>query len=209
VARFQAQSRRRRHRVGASSYYLKKYAGALVKRRTLALLTRICTCIVIGCGAIVVAAGCGKSGESNHADYQAVRHVAHLWLEALATGDGRTYCALLSPRLRAKEEENARDLVPKRTCDQAQSARPPGLSAKEQQDETLAREQVSNGHRIDRITISGNHATVQDSWLIPAHPSPILSFAGGHRRGNREIDYFPLIKINGKWEIGSIEVNKR
>jgi hypothetical protein len=71
----------------------------------------------------VVAAGCGSSG--NDRDIGVVRSVALRWLKASDTGDGRTYCKLLSPAVLVRAESSARQLGPTVTCPQSQSIRPP------------------------------------------------------------------------------------
>jgi len=145
------------------------------------------------------ATGCGASGNSRAAN--TARAVTLQWLTALGNGDGKTVCASLGKKLRAIEDQNARGLGAHVTCAQSESAHPPGISGREVRQLELARRQSTLGLRIETVTVDGNRATVHYSWLVPKHPSPVLSFRRPSH-GNRVEDVATLHREAGRWKIG-------
>jgi hypothetical protein len=134
-----------------------------------------------------------------------VRAVTLRWLTALADGNGQAYCGVLSRALRAERDVEAKRLGQSLhrhvTCAEANSADPPGMDRRQRAQLALARRQTMAGLRIDSVTIKGTAATVNYSWLVPKHPSPILSFKRP-AHGNRIESSATLSEEHGAWKIG-------
>ena len=146
----------------------------------------------------VLLAGCGSSASGR--DVAAVRTVALHWLNAGNTGDGQTYCRLLSPRVLVRVMATARQLGPTVTCAQSQSTRPPGMSRQELAQLGDDRRQVSAGFRIDAVSVRSDHAIVRYSWTAPTHPALNLSYNRPVR--GRVYDTITLVRLHGAWKIG-------
>lgn len=161
---------------------------------------KLLAALVVAIGAV----GCGSEAQLRR-EVAAVKAVTWKWLRALAVGDGQTYCSVLSRRLRNQVDQAARllgeDLHRRISCAEANSADPPGTPRDELPQLELARRQSSAGLRIDRVTVNGNRATVAYSWLVPAHPSRVMSFKRP-ARGNRVDEVATLDKQAGAWRIG-------
>jgi len=143
--------------------------------------------------------GCG-SGAGDQ-DATAAKQATSRWLRASATGDGATFCRLLSRNLHGQwEREATKNHGRNATCEQVNSARPPGWTRREVHDLSIARKQAVNGLRIQSASVHGDAATVRFSWRVPQRPSPILSFSDPDHDGQVE-DQVHLIRQGGSWKV--------
>ena len=147
---------------------------------------------------VLALSGCG-SGTGDH-DATAAKQATSRWLRASATADGATFCRLLSRNLHAQWQSEAKDFNRDATCEQVNSARPPGSTRRELHDLSVARKQAVNGLRIGSVSVNGDAATVRFSWRVPRRPSPILSFSDPDHDGQVD-DELHLVRQGGSWKV--------